>query len=243
MEWSAKHTSSRRVRACNQSSVVTRVLLKTRGSMVPRDFALPGLKPQVLLFPGAKFPLASNPNETPSTQMVIGCNNEGVHNQNSLTSRMLAGRAWTNSALTGSILLSLHLSLSPLILWASPHSLRPKGAMKIPTAPDEETPLLGCREVQVAAGVVFKPNSEVVTLESSSQNSQTPSIKCKAPASGVLELIKKTPLSWVQFSILLFLQLSEPLTSNVIYPMSLTLDSCFGISDWTLNGPIYLVCT
>jgi len=31
---------------------------------------------------------------------------------------------------------------------------------------------------------------------------------------------KKTPLPWAQFSILLFLQLAEPLTSNVIYPFT-----------------------
>jgi hypothetical protein len=29
---------------------------------------------------------------------------------------------------------------------------------------------------------------------------------------------KATPLPWTQFSIVLFLQLAEPLTSNVIYP-------------------------
>lgn len=29
---------------------------------------------------------------------------------------------------------------------------------------------------------------------------------------------KITPLPWAQFSIVLFLQLAEPLTSNVIYP-------------------------
>jgi hypothetical protein len=29
-----------------------------------------------------------------------------------------------------------------------------------------------------------------------------------------------TPLPWFQFSILMFLQLAEPLTSNVIYPFA-----------------------
>lgn len=31
---------------------------------------------------------------------------------------------------------------------------------------------------------------------------------------------KKTPLPWFQFSLVLFLQLAEPLTSNVIYPFA-----------------------
>jgi hypothetical protein len=34
------------------------------------------------------------------------------------------------------------------------------------------------------------------------------------------DVVKRTPLPWAQFSIVLFLQLAEPLTAQVIYPVS-----------------------
>lgn len=114
----------------------------------------------------------------------------------------------------------------------------------IPTTPDEETALQDRKGVSATGGVILGANPEVVTLELPlSQDSRTPSIEGNADACGVSEAIEKTPLPWAQFSVLLFLQLAEPLTSNVIYPVSPTLDYCFGISNRALGSSIYLVCT
>ena len=87
------------------------------------------------------------------------------------------------------------------------------------TVPNEETPLLGGNQVSAIEGVISEPDSEAATLEGLSNSSRTPSI-AKNNATGASEPVKKTPLPWAQFSILLFLQLAEPLTSQVIYPVS-----------------------
>lgn len=41
---------------------------------------------------------------------------------------------------------------------------------------------------------------------------------------------KKTPLPWFQFTIVLFLQLGEPLTSQVIYPFAPQVSFCKSLS-------------
>ncbi|KAF9648963.1 MFS general substrate transporter [Thelephora ganbajun] len=65
----------------------------------------------------------------------------------------------------------------------------------------------------------MESESEVVTLAGpSGQGSRTPSIKGKINANGGSEVVEKTPLPWAQLSIVLFVQLAEPLTSQVIYP-------------------------
>ena len=45
------------------------------------------------------------------------------------------------------------------------------------------------------------------------------------------EEVKETPVPWRQFSIVLFLQLSEPLTSQVIFPFTPQLIREIGITD------------
>ena len=87
----------------------------------------------------------------------------------------------------------------------------------IPTSADEETPLLGGQRVSALEGIT-EPEAEAVTLAGpSNQGSRTSSIGGKTNAN----VVKKTPLPWAQFSIVMFLQLAEPLTSQVIYPVGL----------------------
>lgn len=91
-------------------------------------------------------------------------------------------------------------------------------------APDKETPLLGGKGVPAVEVMMSVPSSEAATLVGpSSQGSWSPSVKGSENASGILEPLKKTPLPWAQFSIVLFFQLAEPLTAQVIYPVSPTL--------------------
>jgi len=95
--------------------------------------------------------------------------------------------------------------------------------------PDEETPLLRDQRVSVTE-MVTDPDPEAVTLAGlSNPSSLAPSIKHgrnRRP-----EVIKKTPLPWAQFSLTLFLLLAEPLTAQVISPVSpqLFLVFSFGI--------------
>lgn len=80
-------------------------------------------------------------------------------------------------------------------------------AVTIPTVPDEETPLLGGQHLSAVARITkFEPGATTLTDPSNPDAGSNP---------------KKTiPLPWAQFSIVLFLQLTEPLTSQVIYPVS-----------------------
>ena len=113
----------------------------------------------------------------------------------------------------------------------------------IPTTADEETPLLGGKSISAIEGAVSEQGSEAATLAGpSSHVGRTSSIKGNANANGVSEAIEKTPLPWAQYSIVLFLQLADPLTSQAIHPVSSTLDCwChFGISN---RAPIFLVRT
>jgi hypothetical protein len=86
--------------------------------------------------------------------------------------------------------------------------------------PDEETPLLGRQQVS-AVGKISESESEAATLAGpSNQGSRISSIKGKTNVNGGSGVVKKTPLPWAQFSLVLCLQLAEPLTSQVIYPVS-----------------------
>ncbi|KAF9790416.1 member of major facilitator multidrug-resistance DHA1 sub-family [Thelephora terrestris] len=92
--------------------------------------------------------------------------------------------------------------------------------LTIPTGPDEETPLLGGRQVSDVRSI-SEQDSEAATLAGpSNRGSRTSSIKGKANANLAPEVVKKTPVPWAQFSIVMFLQLAEPLTSQVIYPFA-----------------------
>ena len=83
------------------------------------------------------------------------------------------------------------------------------------STPNEETPLLGGQQV-LASGGVAGHEPEVDTLA----GSRTPSVEGRTNADGWSDVIKKTPLPWAQLSIVLFLELAEPLTSQVISPVS-----------------------
>jgi hypothetical protein len=110
----------------------------------------------------------------------------------------------------------------------------------IPTTPDEDTPLLGGNKVSAIEGAISESpsSSETATLAGhSNQASRTPSIKGKV--NEVSKPIKKTPLPWAQFSIIMFLHLAEPLTSQVIYPVSYRLGYCFGASNRASNVLIF----
>jgi len=99
----------------------------------------------------------------------------------------------------------------------------------IPTVPDEETPLLGGQQVP-SIGRITESESEATTLTGpSNQGSRTPSIKGRTNANRGSEAAKRTPLPWAQLSLVLFLQLAEPLTSQVIYPVSSFFPSYFGV--------------
>jgi hypothetical protein len=101
-----------------------------------------------------------------------------------------------------------------------PSTERPLMPLTIPTGPDEETPLLGGRQVSDVRSI-SEQDSEAATLAGpSNRGSRTSSIKGKANANLAPEVVKKTPVPWAQFSIVMFLQLAEPLTSQVIYPVS-----------------------
>lgn len=86
------------------------------------------------------------------------------------------------------------------------------------TVPDEETPLLAGQQV-ATTGRALEPESEVAT-SLSNQNNPAPGDKGTANAHGVSNAVKKTPLPWGQLAIVLVLELAEPLTSQVISPVS-----------------------
>ena len=90
----------------------------------------------------------------------------------------------------------------------------------IPTLSDEATPLLGDQQVLAAVRIV-EPEPEAATLVGpSSQGGRMLTIGDNTNASDGSGAVKKTPLPWAQFSIILVLQLAEPLSSQVIYPVS-----------------------
>jgi hypothetical protein len=102
----------------------------------------------------------------------------------------------------------------------------------IPTLPDEETPLLGGQQAS-AVGRITEPEPDAATLACpSNQSSCTSSIGGKTNPKEGSNVVQRTPLPWAQFSIVLFLQLAEPLTSQVIYPVSSPVASFFPL--WCL---------
>ena len=115
---------------------------------------------------------------------------------------------------------SLFCSLRSCFSPQPPLTERTLMALTIPTGPDEETPLLGGRQVSEITTITGL-ESEAVTLRGTSEEgSRTPSIKGKTSINEPAGVVKKTPLPWVQFCIVLFLQLPEPLTAQIIYPVS-----------------------
>jgi len=90
--------------------------------------------------------------------------------------------------------------------------------MTATVAANEETPLL--RDQQVSAiERVTDPEPEAVTLAGLS-NQISPAPGLKGGRNGSPDVVKKTPLPWAQFSLTLFLLLAEPLTAQVISPVS-----------------------
>lgn len=87
--------------------------------------------------------------------------------------------------------------------------------MTTTTVPNEETPLLGAQQHSAIERVAI-PESEVSTLA----GSRTPSIKGRRSVDGRPDVVTKTPLPWGQLSIILVLELAEPLTAQVISPVS-----------------------
>jgi len=128
---------------------------------------------------------------------------------------------------------SFHLFPShPILVFSShlPPTERTLMTVTTLTVPDEETPLLGDQRASATVEAT-EPGSGAATLAGpSNQGSPTPSVKGKAGVNGGSGVVKKTPLPWAQFSIVLFLQLAEPLTSQVIYPVSCSVGFFFSFS-------------
>lgn len=110
--------------------------------------------------------------------------------------------------------------------------------MTTTAVPDEETPLLRDQRVS-AIERVTDPEPEAVTLAGlANQSNPTPSVK--GGRNGRPDLVKKTPLPWAQFSLTLFLLLPEPLTAQVISPVSFSVISYLLFRPrLTPNGEIY----
>ena len=101
-----------------------------------------------------------------------------------------------------------------------------------PPVPDEETPLLGGKQGPAIKRTTEREPETAVLAGPSNHTSLTPSIRGRTNADGGSDVVKKTPLPWAQFSIVLLLMLTEPLTSQVISPVSSSavffLIFCFG---------------
>ena len=98
---------------------------------------------------------------------------------------------------------------------------------------NEETPLLRDQRVSVIERVTDpEPEPEAVTL--ADQSSRTPSVK--GGRNGSPDVVKKTPLPWPQFSLTLFLLLAEPLTAQVISPVSSSVGLIFVSVSFNTTG-------
>lgn len=93
----------------------------------------------------------------------------------------------------------------------------PKPLMTVttPTVPNEETPLLGAQCASEVEGIPGSDSESATMASLSDRDGLT-----RADSDGGAIVVKKTPLPWPQFSIVLFLLLAEPLTSQVISPVS-----------------------
>lgn len=88
------------------------------------------------------------------------------------------------------------------------------------TARHEQTPLLSDQRTSAIKGITESESDATTLAAPSGRNSRRSSIRSKTNSNGGSEVVKKTPLPWAQFSIVIFLQLAEPLTAQVIYPVS-----------------------
>jgi len=92
-------------------------------------------------------------------------------------------------------------------------------AVTIPTVLDEEI-LLGGQHVSAVGGASPAGLEDATLIGPSSHGSYTPSIKGGTNANGGSGVVKKIPLPWAQFSLVLFLEFAEPLTLEAISPVS-----------------------
>ena len=88
------------------------------------------------------------------------------------------------------------------------------------TAPDEETPLLGGRQAPTVGRATESESGAATVASPLNQGGRTPSITGKTNANGGSEVVEKTSLPWAQLSVVLLLQLSEPMALYGVYPVS-----------------------
>ena len=134
--------------------------------------------------------------------------------------------------LTDSYPACLSLPCFFVLLFVTPPSEQNFMTTMTPTAPDEESPLLGTQRGP-AIGRTVRHEPEVITSAGpSNRGSRTPSVRNGMNINERSGVVKKTPLPWAQLSITLHLLLMEPLTSQVISPVSpsagFLLIFCFG---------------
>ena len=103
-----------------------------------------------------------------------------------------------------------------------------------PTVPNEESPLLGEQRDSTKRRITGSEPEAATLAGPSNRGSRTSSVRSRGGtnASERSGVTKKTPLPWAQFSITLLLLLTEPLTSQIISPVSSSagfLEFCFGI--------------
>ena len=92
-------------------------------------------------------------------------------------------------------------------------------AFPVQTGPDEETtPLLGGDGASKTVRI-YESHPKAVALADHCTNEGV-------TTNGVPEVVKETPFPWTQVSIIMFLQLAEPMTSLVISPVSFMLYWC-----------------
>ncbi|KLO06723.1 MFS general substrate transporter [Schizopora paradoxa] len=106
----------------------------------------------------------------------------------------------------------------------------------MPRIHDEETPLLRHASDDDEHDACYESH---LTASSSTTTLAAPAVAASGSDSSIIKPVKasaaatreETPLPWAQFSLVLFLQLAEPLTSQVIYPFVPELIRSLGITN------------